>query len=103
MEFKELANQQAVINFIGKNTCMKFTCAMDGILHYETVLPKYINEEYYNFKVSVFYDSSEDFLDFETLENVCYKRQIFELKLISKETIGIKTMYHRKYINPNNN
>jgi hypothetical protein len=101
MNFKELANQQAVINFIGKNTGMRFKCSVDGILHYETVLPKYMNEEHYYFEVSVFNNSYEDFLDFETLEDVCYKRQVFELKSISKETTGSKTLYHQKYINPN--
>lgn len=101
MEFKELANQQAVINFLGKNTAMQFKCAMDSILHYETVLPKYINEEHYNFEVSVFYDTSEDFLNFEKLEDVCYKRQVFELKV--KTGKHTKTLYHKKYINPNNN
>jgi hypothetical protein len=101
MNLNKLINQQAVINFIGKNTGVKFKCSVGGILHYETVLPKYINEEYCHFEVSVFHNSSEDFLDFETLEDVCYKRQVFELKLISNKTTGRNTLYHQKYINPN--
>ena len=103
MNFKELASQQAVINFLGKNTPMRFTCAMGGVLHYETILPKYIREEYWDFEVSVFYDACENFSVFETLDNVCYKRQIFELKLLSKETLEVQTLYHKKYIDPNNN
>jgi len=99
MNFKELANQQAVINLVGKDISLEFQYAASNLLNYETVLPKKINGEYYDFEVSVFYESSEYFSIYETMEDICYKRQVFELKVKTRK--HTKTLYHKKYINPN--
>tara|TARA_R100000655_G_scaffold109879_2_gene166100 strand:- start:2443 stop:2754 length:312 start_codon:yes stop_codon:yes gene_type:complete len=103
MEFKELANEQAVINLIGKNTAIRFTCAMDGVLHYKTVVPKQIREEFYDFEISVFYDHLEDFLDYLTVDALCFNRQIFEFKVLHAQMEQVEVLYHQKYIDPNNN
>lgn len=99
--FPDLENEQAVLNFIGKKTIMKFQIGMDCTLTYRTVVPKYINEEYHYIEVTLFYKDTDDFLDYDEFEKLMYGKQVFEVKIFFPESA--KLIYHKKYIDPNNN
>jgi hypothetical protein len=101
---EQLQNQQAVLNFIGKRTILKFSCLVDNIAEFESVVPKTLNEEYYNLRVSIFYDGGQDLLCYEEGEYLIdiNRFQVFELWITNlggeKECI-----YHRKYVDPKSN
>ena len=99
---EQLANKQAVINYIGKNTVVKFSAYLDGVMHYEMVVPKTINDEYYIMRIEVFHNE-EPFMDFETIEDLTHKRQVFELHRAEYPFGESECLYHEKYIDPKNN
>ena len=98
---EQLANKQAVINYIGKNTVVRFSMYVDGVLHYEMLVPKTINDELYIMRIEVFNDDNP-FMDYETVENLTANRQVFELHLIGYHFSESECLYHEKYIDPNN-
>lgn len=98
---EQLQNQQAVLNFVGKKTIIKFSCLVDGIADFESVVPKTINDEYYNIRVSVFYEDLADLLCYEEGEYLLDEQrfQVFELWVTN---LGgeKKCIYHKKYQDP---
>jgi len=94
-------NQQAVINYIGSKTILKFSCMVDGVIEFETVVPKIINEEYYNFRLSVFHSDLMDLLCYSDVAFIAdyQETQVFELYQI--DSAGNKEcLYHKKYQQP---
>lgn len=98
---KELNNEAAILNFIGKRTVLEFEHCIDGIVTYKTVIPKEILGEYCFIELEVFIETTTDFLKFETTENVLYKKQVFEVNVIRLS--GNENLYHKKYVDPSNN
>ena len=78
---KELKTQEDCINFIGKETIVKFDYASDNMLIYKSVTPIEIDEEYVNFELSIFCGDGDTFFCYEPLGKLMFKKQIFELKL----------------------
>lgn len=98
---EQLQNQQAVLNFIGKRTILKFSCLSDNIAEFESVVPKTISDNYFNIRVSVFYKDLADLLCYEEGEYLldAQRFQVFELWITSLG--GEKQcIYHKKYQDP---
>jgi hypothetical protein len=96
----ELLTEQACINFIGKNTVLKFSFASEGILEYLSVTPKTINDEYYKISLELFYESDSDFFCYDEVKKLVFKKQIFELNITNIITGEKQNLYHKKYQNP---
>ena len=91
-----LKNKQAILNLIGQNTVLSFEVACDGILTYNTVMPKYIKGVYYNFTVEVFYTNLNIFLKYESLKDVLLKKP-FRVTVINTEDEGVVELFLRKF------
>ena len=78
---KELTTQQECIDFIGKETILKFNFGSEGVLHYKTITPLEINGDYFKAELTVFLEDNADFFCYEPLGDLMFKKQIFELRL----------------------
>jgi hypothetical protein len=95
MEFKapEFVNDQAIINYLGRKTAMRFEIFMDETITFRTVVAKSMNEDYLHFDLTVGPISVDSFLSFETVEDLCRKRNIVSLQVISTDEQA-KMIYH---------
>tara|TARA_R110000782_G_scaffold256703_1_gene345808 strand:+ start:365 stop:670 length:306 start_codon:yes stop_codon:yes gene_type:complete len=96
---QQLENEQAILNLIGKDSAVKFEHLLDGVIRFETVLPKLIGGNHTEFRIDVFYEEMDgffnDILAYETLEFAMNKRQVFEVYQV---TNGYSVnIYHRKW------
>ena len=96
MNFSNLADENAVINLIGKNTMFKFHFSCDGILTYKAIEPKEMNGNYYNITIDVFYEVLDDFFCYSKLKDTLYGKQLFEVYVTD---LGGQSqcIYHDKY------
>jgi hypothetical protein len=95
---EKLKDENAIKNLIGKNTALRFVSCMDTIITYVTMLPKKINDDYYYFTLEVFLeDVCDNFLAFESCEDVLYKRKAFQLFARTMDGSEVIELYHKKY------
>ena len=93
---EQLKDEQAILNLIGKNNVVNFKYATEGILTYCTAVPKEIGEYTLYFEIEVFYNLDTTFFDFETLEDLMHKKQVFRVN--TKDLIGDREeIYFRDY------
>ena len=71
--------EKKVIKLIGKKTVLKFKFACDSILYYETVVPDmgdFIGEDINTLLVSFYYEQTDTFFAYDTLENILKDKQL---------------------------
>lgn len=106
-ELKEFKTQEEVIEFLGKDLPMKFICAVDNVVQYETVSSLKMKNptdpyetvsalkiknptdqydgvstdsyDYYEFKLEVFYDDVNDILGYADVDFITGRKQVFTL------------------------
>jgi len=100
---EKLNDQDSVIRLIGRNTALKFEYLVDGVATYRTVVGKTIDGNYVDMQIDVFYEPLGDLLNFCTVGFLTFKRQVFELKIIHPTPNSTETLYHKKYIDKNEN
>jgi len=93
---KRLENEQAIINLLGKNDTLKFVFATDGVLTYETAIPKLIEDQAVHFKLEVFYEILDSFFCYERVSDVVTRKKVFRLESISMDG-QTKELYKKKY------
>lgn len=98
----QLVSDEAVLNYVGKNTAFQFQHIIDGIVTIKTLYPKKIGNDFYNFEVSFFYEELMELMKYENADYfLAYNgAQVFELWqiCISGEK---ECLYHSKYENKN--
>ena len=93
----KLKTEQEVIDLIGKETILKFDFMSEGLLAYDTVVPKIIDGDLISYEITFFYKELKDFFCYDSLSNFLSEFQIFELAV---NVSGNRTiLYHNKYNN----
>jgi len=93
---EQLTTEKECLDLIGKDSIFKFDYACDGVLSYKSVTPTINDGDYKQVTFEVFYDVSDSFFSYDTLENILYKKQLFEVK-IGEFNDTYETIYHKKY------
>jgi len=100
---KQLKDQDSVVRLLGKNTILKFVCLVDSVATYETIVPKFIDGNLTAYRLDVFHHEGESLLDYETVSDITYNRQVFELKVSTPKQENYELLYHNKYNDPSAN
>lgn len=93
----ELKTEEQVIELIGKDTALEFQCLVDNVMDYKTVLPVLVDGSYVYYLISLFYEDSQPFLNYENL-NKLSRFKIFEVIEITETNNITETLYHKKFI-----
>ena len=98
---KELKTRKEAIDFIGNKTMLEFKLFSDGVLFYDTCEPFDFDGNLKHITIEVFHnDLSPEFWRLMTMEDLVYRRQIFEINIRGLENSNGENVYHDKFKDP---
>ena len=88
-----MKNQQEVIDFIGKETVLKFDYASDNIATFKTC----IADENIIYEVALFFEKGMTFFNYDSFNNFLEIMQVFTVYELCQERNTRKKIYEEKY------
>ena len=88
-----LKNQQEVIDFIGKETVLKFDYIADSIVTFKTCITR--NNNIY--EVALFYEEGMTFFNYDNFYNFMEQMQVFTVYEVCEVTNVRTKLYEEKY------
>ena len=88
-----MKNQKEVIDFIGKETVLKFDYASDNIATFKTC----IVDENIIYEVALFFEEGMTFFNYDSFNNFLETMQVFTVYELCQERNTRKKIYEEKY------
>lgn len=90
-------NRDEVEKYFGKEV-FKFSFMSDNMMHFETLSPRFIDGELFNFSLRFYFgDSGYEFFNYSSFDKWLDKFQLSEVECISEETHKRASMFFKQY------